>query len=288
MTAFDTAFDLLKRFVLATDSDMILDNQDLFDNDNWERAHDVKLIDTQGGNNIEAGHFTLQNNEAIDDYHHLDEEMWRLLSSSNDFEDAADTLRWMGSSGERGALKFNENRFPEIHAHMEPKYRRKRLYQTQVLPTLIDRVGGISSDRWNRSANADKAHRRMQRLANQDYRLSYRNPKPFYHYSVNDLLNMAIEAVDEDIDGIDWHDNSLNVVRDFRDAAHSFIDYNRYDEYERMDPQYIQRGWGVLKPSPRTIPILDLDEIGEVHQDPSLAFNDRNQRRLNQYRSKRF
>lgn len=287
MTAFDTAFDLLKQFVLATDSDMILDNQDLFDNDNWERAHDVKLIDTQGGKNIEAGHFTLQNNEAIDDYHHLDEEMWRLLSSSNDFEDAADTLRWMGSSGERGALKFNENRFPEIHASMMPQYRRQRLYQTKVLPTLIDRVGGISSDRWNRSANADKAHRRMQRLANQDYRISYRNPKPFYHYSVNDLLNMAIEAVDDDdLLDYDWDNDSLNVVRNFKDAAHSFIDYNRYDEYERMDPQYIQRGWGILKPSPRTIPILDLDEIGEVHQGSPLPspLVGHNQKRLYQYR----
>tara|TARA_Y100000004_G_C8935472_1_gene421843 strand:+ start:297 stop:1160 length:864 start_codon:yes stop_codon:yes gene_type:complete len=287
MTAFDTAFDLLKRFVLATDSDMILDNQDLFDNDNWERAHDVKLIDTQGGNNIEAGHFTLQNNEAIDDYHHLDEELWRLISSSNDFQDATDTLRWMGSSGERGALKFNENRFPEIHAHMEPKYRRKRLYQTQVLPTLIDRVGGISSDRWNRSANADKAHRRMQRLANQDYRISYRNPKPFYHYSVKDLLNMAIEAVDDDdLLDYDWDNDSLNVVSDFKEAAHDFMDYNRYDEYERMDPQYIQRGWGVLKPSPRIIPIIDLDELGDYQQSPipfTIPLSDTNQRRINEF-----
>jgi hypothetical protein len=275
MTAFDSAWDLLKRFVLATDSDMILEDQDLFENDNWEGQHNLKLIDTSRGN-AEAGEFSLQNNEAIDSSDHLDEVLWDYLMDSENINDVSDMLMDLGLPGTE--LKFNENRFPEIHATMMPRYKRQRLYQTKVLPTLIDRLGGITSDKWRRSTQADKAHQRMQTMANRDYRISHRNPKPMRSlYNVDDLMAMGNEVVEG---GIDF--NSLTPIEEdhFKSAANVFLNYDRYDDYERVPHQYIQRGWGDLKPSPRVIPIVDINELDGIINDERPQPYDRYQRRL--------
>lgn len=275
MTAFDTAWSLLKQFVLATDSDMILEGQDLFGYDNWDGQHNLKLIDTSR-ENAEAGEFSLQNNEAIDSSDHLDEVLWNYLMDSENINDVSDWLMGLALPGSE--LKFNENRFPEIHADMMPRYKRQRLYQTKVLPTLIDRLGGITSDKWRRSRQADKAHQRMQMMANNDYRISHRNPKPMRSlYNVDDLMAMANEVVD---DGINFDSVTPSELEHFKDATKVFLDYDRYDDYERVPHQYIQRGWGALKPSPRVIPIVDINELDGIINDERPQPYDRYQRRL--------
>lgn len=273
MTAFESAFDLLKRFVLGTESDMILEGDDL---EGWDEAtpQDFYLVDTMGGGNVKAGEFTLMpTNDVESDISMLDEILSGYVDGSDDFLQLQRNIRYIMQGGE--ALKFNENNYPVIHSSIFRPYSRQRLYQNSVLPTLIDRIGGITSDRAVRSSHADNAHLRMQQMANQDYRLRYENPKPLAgEYTADELFEHLFDSSGLGEPEDDQDEINLGIARNHVDNLRQ---YGRYDNYEKVLPRDIMRGWGALKPSPRTIPMVHLDELGGIPRHPRFA-NQRNYR----------
>lgn len=267
MNAFDAAFDLLKRFVIASDNEEFVEGEGnpwhTWDGGGDLEAFEAKLIDTQGGKNIQAGHFTLESPTAQwDDLGSLDEYMDQFVQDAEDLEVLAQNINWMRNADmeHTAGLHVNPSPNPIIHANLQSPYVRQGLYQTRVLPTLIDRMGGVTSDRWNRSNAADRAHAKMQQMAANDYRIMHTNPKPFKgEFTHQELLNTLIDGAGLEFDLDDEQDAFHYTLAS--DAVDELFDYNRYDNYEKVLPQHIQRGWGALKPSPRIIPIVHTDDL---------------------------
>ena len=225
--------------------DFSLDPQLLDTSDNYYED----LVDYFG--NITLPNVDEQSGIADKDrYEHDKEHLFRAaLSMTEDY------------SSPRSAYgrRYSDYQYPILHASIKPQYQNKGLYSNLVIPSLVDKLGGVASDIGNRSRNANRAHNSFQRkVIPKGQRIRHIKERPLKEFDDWAIFDAITQGLSDQ-----GHSYSMDDVDsyDLYDDVRSIINAPQWDIYEQRNagigfPYEVgPGGWGDLKPSPRTIPI---------------------------------
>jgi len=179
--------------------------------------------------------------------------------------------------------RYSDYQYPILHASIKPQYQNKGLYSNLVIPSLVDKLGGVASDIGNRSRNANRAHNSFQRkVIPKGQRIRHIKERPlkeFDDWAIFDAITQGLSN--------QGHSYSMDDVDsyDLYDDVRSITNAPQWDIYEQRNagiefPYEVgPGGWGDLKPSPRTIPIR-FDKERPTPPPPPPPSKSSHQRRL--------
>jgi len=274
MTAFDTAWDIMKRYEIHVDKDSFDDVIGFDERDEEGASQTFRLVDTV--KNKIAGDFSLdpQNVDNPDNYYedlttyfdnirlpHVDKQSG--IADKDRYEHGKEHLfraalrmtEDYSSPQSAYGRRYSDYQYPILHANMKPQYRNKGLYTNLVIPSLVNELGGVASDISNRSRNADRAHNSFQRkVLPKGPRIRHVKERPLKEFDDWTIFDAITQGLSNQ-----GHSYSLDDVDsyDLYDDVRSIIDEPQWDIYEQRNAgiEFPGETWGDLKPSPRTIPI---------------------------------